>query len=226
MNQQTSWWHSIVPWLGVLISGLMLWNNCLQYQLNESLGCLWVGVTTLLGQSGTIGMCLIPDVEYKYVNECKPKHPDVLNYVGPADKLRGYIQVRNTGNSPALSTVLSVHRCVSHRKPSNPPPYLECDDDRRAHEDMWKDGPRVLFHGEGDSTLDISGTFHLSQEEIDSIKRSDRYFYFVGVVGYDREANVDLSKTRYLTEFCIYYDPRGHGEKFGLYYCPQGNSAS
>jgi hypothetical protein len=168
-------------------------------------------------------MCLIPDSEYKY-GECHPNHPAVFTYITAKDKMRAYFLARNTGNSPALGTVLRVHWCASARNPWNPPSFEECDNEQGNNGDMWKDGPRVLFHGEGDSTLDVSATFHISQPEIDAILRNDRRFYFVGQIDYDRQVSTE-GEQRYRTDFCIYYDPRGHGEQFGLYFCPVGNAA-
>lgn len=221
LNQRLS---LVISFLLVLITAVQLCLTYKAFELTEWQQRPWVGVASLLGSSGTIGMCLIPDAEYKY-GRCEPKHPDVLSHISTKDKMRGYIQVRNTGNSPALSTVLKVHWCASARKPSSPPSFDECDNEQGNNEIIWKDGPRVLFHGEGDSTLDVSATFYLSQAEIDSIKRTDRLFYFIGRVDYDRQAIAETAQARYRTEFCIYYDPRGHGEQFGLYYCPVGNIA-
>ena len=37
----------------------------------------WVGISTLLGNPGSLGTCLIPEPEYKYDGTCKPRRPDV-----------------------------------------------------------------------------------------------------------------------------------------------------
>jgi hypothetical protein len=220
---------AIIPAIPAFIIACFAW---LQYEHNKAVFSIleWqqrpiVGVSTTLGPSGTLGMCLIPDVEYKYDGTCKPKQSDVFSYVKHTDAIRAFILVRNTGNSPAHSTVLKVHWCVSTNKPKAPPSFTECDGEQGKDEELWRDGPRVLFHGQGDSTLDVSATFRLSQSDIDSIRRHERYFYLRGQISYDWKSFSAGTSVPYRTEFCIIYDPRGHGEDFALYYCPSGNEA-
>lgn len=217
-------WQQVLAVLNFIIVCCLMVISCQQYQLNEWLGRPWVGVGTMLGSAGVIGMCVIPDAEYHYGNPCKPKHSEVFNHISPETPLRAYIQVRNTGNSPALNTVLSVHWCVSAKKPSSPPTFEECDHEQGNNDDMWRDGPRVLFHGEGDSTLDVSATFRVLQSDIDFIKRRERVFYLIGRADYS--GNVSSGTiAQHRTDFCIMYDPRGHGEPFSFYYCTAGNNA-
>lgn len=86
----------------------------------------WVGISTLFGNPGAIGMCLMPEAEYRPDGTCKPKRPDVFSYIKDKERLRGYIQVRNTGNSPAIDTVLTARWCVSSKEPTTPPSFIEC----------------------------------------------------------------------------------------------------
>lgn len=184
----------------------------------------WVSISTLLGNPGSLGMCLMPESEYKYDGTCKPKRPDVFTYITEKEKLRAYIAVRNTGNSPAIGTILKARWCVSSKAPTAPPTFNECSNTEKK-EQPWTDGPRVLFHGNGDSTLDVTGTFFVSTEDLRAITKKEKWFYYIGAVTYDREDKPLDHMPAYSTDFCIFYDPRGHGEDFSLYYCPRGNTA-
>ncbi|CAE6695366.1 MAG: hypothetical protein H8K06_20305 [Nitrospira sp.] len=184
----------------------------------------WVGISTLLGNPGSLGMCLMPELEYKYDGKCKPKRPDVFTYITSKEKLRGYVAVRNTGNSPAIGTVLKARWCVSAKPPDVPPAFVECSNTEQTGQ-PWTDGPRVLFPGNGDSTLDVTGTFFVPTEDVVAIRKKEKWFYYIGTVTYDREDKPLDHAPAYSTDFCIFYDPRGHGEDFSLYYCPRGNIA-
>ena len=184
----------------------------------------WVGISTLLGNPGSLGMCLIPESEYKYDGTCKPRRPDVFSYIKEKERLRAYIAVRNTGNSPAIGTVLKARWCVSTKPPTAPPTFDECSNTEEK-EQPWTDGPRVLFHGNGDSTLDVTGTFFVSRDNVSAIAKKEKWFYYIGTITYDRESRPIDQVSAYSTDFCIFYDPRGHGEEFSLYYCPRGNTA-
>lgn len=184
----------------------------------------WVGISTLLGNPGSLGMCLMPESEYRYDGTCKPKRPDVFTHLKGKEKLRGYIAVRNTGNSPAIGTVLKARWCVSAKPPDVPPAFVECSNTEQK-EQPWTDGPRVLFPGNGDSTLDVTGTFFVSTEDARAITLKEKWFYYIGTTTYDREDKPLDQVPAYSTDFCIFYDPRGYGEDFSLYYCPRGNTA-
>lgn len=175
-------------------------------------------------ESGSLGMCLMPESEYRYDGTCKPKRPDVFTHLKGKEKLRGYIAVRNTGNSPAIGTVLKARWCVSTKPPDVPPAFVECSNTEQK-EQPWTDGPRVLFPGNGDSTLDVTGTFFVSTEDARAITLKEKWFYYIGTITYDREDKPLDQVPAYSTDFCIFYDPRGYGEDFSLYYCPRGNTA-
>ena len=169
-------------------------------------------------------MCLIPEVEYVYGNTCKPKLPNVFNYVKDGERLRAYIQVRNTGNIPAVDTILTARWCISSKSPTAPPTFKDCSNPQQS-QGPWTDGPRILFHGGGDSTLDVTGTFSITKDAARAIDNKEMWFYYIGMVTYNRKEGSVGQPPPYRTDFCIYYDARGHGEDFSLYYCPQGNAA-
>jgi hypothetical protein len=211
------WFPHVCTIVGLMITGTLAYIACLQYQLSEKAFQItewqqrpWVGVTR---------MCLIPEKEYVYGPDCLPKHPDVLSHVVSTDWIRGHVDIKNTGHSPALDTTLHLRWCLSTKKDTQPPSFEECTDGDEGS----KKGPRVLFHGEGDSTLDAYVRFQLSQSEIESVSLKKRRFFLLGRITYNRTPS-DKPTSAYQTDFCIFSDPRGRGERFPLYSCSGGNS--
>lgn len=234
-------WTDLLRWLNtrhlnIIFTGMLVITTFLQYCVSQTANQIGIEANRVSEESskvsakvleltewdqrpwvGVTRMCLTPLNGAKY-GECIPKPPDVFRHVVSKDWLRTWIVVNNTGRSPALKTKVEARWCVTPNQDREPPTFEKCTDGEKRTK-----GPRVLFP-QGDSTLDVTIDFKLSQENIDAIVAGNKKFYLIGRITYDRDLSAQ-GLPRYITEFCLFYDPHERGETHSYYYCEGGNNA-
>ena len=158
--------------------------------------------------------CLMPSREYGTAAKtgCELSDPKIFSRVQPAEKVTWFVQVRNTGNTPAKNAKLEASWCVSDKKEETPPDVANCGAKEVVPE-------RPVFPNSDPFIAVGPKEFTLNQEDISDIKNGTCTFYLVGHVDYLEWGN---KNSHHETDFCLMYAPHGI---YALRYCKGGQRA-
>jgi hypothetical protein len=156
------------------------------------------------------GNCIIQRAKWN-PNEhpCAPDPLEVLEKSRIGEEITVYASVKNIGNSGAIDTRLTVHRCFDKGTKERPPSFAQCNEQEIAN------GPLLLIPNGGSAMMDVEMSFPLTAAQRDSIRDKSKRFFIVGHVDY-----TESGKPQHWTDFCLFYDP--HDKIFPNRYCGGG----
>jgi hypothetical protein len=139
-----------------------------------------------------------------------PFRGEIFKNAKPTDQFFWWVDVANTGKTPAVATRLNAARCVSKMPDKTPPSLLDCFN---QSQDGQLVPPRNIYPH--DAEIIKPQYFSLTAEEISDINRGNRFLYIRAHTEYS-----ELDGTRHFKNFCWRYNPY---LIYALRFCEGGN---